>query len=328
MTDIEVKFYTALIGAGISLIVALMTYLGTRNTQKQVEQLKAELAEKKSENDARRDYQYEARKRLYEECEPLLFQLAEVSEYALYRSQSLARTARRGDLDPPNTWLHGPDYYMATTIYILLAPLAVFKLIQRRITFVDLTVEPQIRAQYQLAKALYFSFTDHFDFAQVQPVIAYDPHVSNWKKLRLTDPVKYWRQGIPAGRLDVAVEALIFQQASVPARLKSYGEFEAEYLTQNSPTQNTFSHVTDVFINFHPATRPVLWRTLIAQAHIYRALLETNRGAPVQPIPISERNKLDWRQTPTEASDEKVLREPFSVAEAYLRPRLGELWTN
>ncbi|HEX5808388.1 MAG TPA: hypothetical protein VFY25_06955, partial [Anaerolineales bacterium] len=87
--------------------------------------------------------------------------------------------------------------------------------------------------------------------------------------------------------------------------------------------------ITDLFLGFHPASRPILWRMLIAQTHIYRALLATERGGPVRPIPINERINLDWRQTPTEASDEKVLQEPFSVAEEYLRPRLGrELWTD
>ena len=165
MTDIEVKLYAALIGAAASLIVALMTYYGSRKTQEDIEKLKSALAERKSENDARRDYQYEARKRLYQECEPLLFQLSEVSEYAIFRVQSLARTARKGNLSSSDHWLDGPGYYMASTIYNLLAPVAVFKLLQRRITFVDLTVEPQIRGQYQLAMAIYVSFTDDFVFA-------------------------------------------------------------------------------------------------------------------------------------------------------------------
>lgn len=268
MTDIDVKFYAALIGAGASLVVAIITYIGSRKTQKEVEVLKAELAERKSENDARRDYEYEARKRLYQECEPLLFQLSEVSENALYRIHSLARTARRGNLRSSDSWLDGPGYYMMLTIYNLLAPVAVFKLIQRRITFVDLSVEPQIKAQYNLAKVIYVSFTDDFDFARLEPAIIYDPNNPDWRELRNVDSIMHWRQGIPVGRLDVAAEGLILREASAPARLRSFGEFEAEYFKEESLIRESFSIVTDLFLGFHPVTRPILWRMLITQAHI------------------------------------------------------------
>ena len=88
-----------------------------------------------------------------------------------------------------------------------------------------------------------------------------------------------------------------FRGKAHAARLRSFGEFEAEYFTQNSPTQNRFSILTDLFLDFHPLTRPILWRMLIAQAHMYRALLETGSGGPVRAIPASERTDLDGRQT-------------------------------
>ena len=176
---------------------------------KDVERIRVQLAEGKAERDARRDYEYEARKRLYQECEPLLFQIYELGENALHRVYSLARTARNGNLAPEETWLDRPGYYMASTIYNLLAPAAVFKLIQRRLTFIDLTVEPHIKAQYYLAKAIYLSFTDSFDLAEAHPTIPYNPDAPAWKELRKREPSQYWRQHLPVGRLDVAVEGLI-----------------------------------------------------------------------------------------------------------------------
>src|SRR5918994_17922 len=192
----DVAILTAVLAALTSLAVAFVNYFGSRRTQKEVESLRAELAERKSEKDARRDYEYEARKRLYQECEPLLFQLCELSENALNRIYGLARSARTGNLDPPDNWLDGPGYYMASTIYNLLAPVAVFKLMQRRLTFVDLTVEPRIKAQYNLAKHIAVSFTDDFDIAALHPPIEYDPTTPASRELREKNPAQFWRQGL------------------------------------------------------------------------------------------------------------------------------------
>jgi uncharacterized membrane-anchored protein YhcB (DUF1043 family) len=75
----------------------LQTALETRKTalQRELENFKADLDAKKSERDALLDYRYEARKRLYTDCEPVIFQLTECATEALYRIRSLARTARK-----------------------------------------------------------------------------------------------------------------------------------------------------------------------------------------------------------------------------------------
>jgi hypothetical protein len=36
--------------------------------------------------------------------------------------------------------------------------------------------------------------------------------------------------------------------------------------------------VADLFLNFHPEKRPILWRILVTQAHIYKALILLNQG--------------------------------------------------
>src|SRR5262245_54437043 len=100
MSDTEIKFWTALVAAGAALVVALITHLSTRSNQHAIEELRDRYAESKAERDARRDYQYEARKRLYHECGPLVFQLAELSEAAFYRITGLAQTASQGNLGP------------------------------------------------------------------------------------------------------------------------------------------------------------------------------------------------------------------------------------
>src|SRR2546430_6264740 len=96
----------AVVAALSSLIVAGVSYLSTRKNTHDLEAWKADLAEKQAEKNARRDYVYEARKRLYQQYEPLLFQLVELSESAYRRIAALARSARQGHLRPAQTgWL-------------------------------------------------------------------------------------------------------------------------------------------------------------------------------------------------------------------------------
>jgi hypothetical protein len=314
--------------------------------------LSASLGRRKSEEDARRDYDYEARKRLYQECEPLIFQFVELSENALHRIYSLARSSRHGNLPD---WLCENDYYIASTMYNLLAPVVIYKLIQRRLTIVDLTLDKNIDRHYQLAKHLAWSFTADFDFAWGLKVIplSYDPNNSSWKTLRQTDPAAYWRQGLPIGRFDNAVESLIIRDPSPDGhqRIMSFGEFETELHTSRSKVSEAFSIVQDMFTRFHQETRPVLWRMLITQAHIYDAIVRFHKndsdiketrgqrrgGAQshkrdsddkellVVPIPEEERKVYFWQRDPDDTQRQKF-NEPFVVAEAYLKRSLEKLF--
>src|SRR3954454_13697589 len=93
LSALDARIWAAIITAAASLLVAAWSlYLAHRSTAAARDQAKlnhtmqAELAKLtsalESERDAgkaRRDYEYVARKRLYAECEPLLFQALELS---------------------------------------------------------------------------------------------------------------------------------------------------------------------------------------------------------------------------------------------------------
>ena len=111
------KITVALIAAGATAAAALTTAVFSlvtaragRRAAEDLEKLKAEMgarfAETSAERNARRDYEYDAKKRLYQEIEPLLFQLFEALEEAHYRVRSLARSSRHGNLPG---WLPRPD---------------------------------------------------------------------------------------------------------------------------------------------------------------------------------------------------------------------------
>ncbi len=334
----NVTVIAAIIAAIASLLIAIFNFLGTRRNQRKLEMFQAELREKQTEKDARRDYEYEARKRLYQRYEPLLFQLVECSESALWRIQGFARTAKSGNLDPKRGgWLSGSNsqgYFMISTIHRLLSPLVYVKLIQRSLTLVDLTVDPHLNDQYMLAKHLYTSLTDDFRFSMTEPVLEYDQINTEWREKRETHPEKYWRQGVTLGMLDNAVEALIVHETDSVFRCMSYGEFENAY--KDPELGKKFSGFADVFLDFHPRKRPVLWRILITHVHIYEALLRAREikisASPkgitsklLEPIAEEKVKRYDWRQSFEEATDEEVFIEPFKVAQAYLQEVIGSI---
>ena len=74
-----------IICASIAAIAALVTTVVGRRTTLIVEDLKDELDQRKTVRDARLDYEYEARKRLYTVAEPLLFQMHELAQQSLWR---------------------------------------------------------------------------------------------------------------------------------------------------------------------------------------------------------------------------------------------------
>lgn len=318
-----------LITAFFSLAVALLNSRATRKLERE----KADRGEVAAEQNARREYQYKARLRLYEEYEPLLFQLVEASENALYRVQSLARSARLRDLNRDGSgWLDSDAYYLASTLYTMLAPLAVFRLMRRKLTLVDLNVDPLLARQYEVAKQLYMMLSEDFEFAGLEPTRPYEPFVSNWTEERLRDPQRHWRQGVATRRIDNSVDALIVSDAAGHERLMSFGQFDGLFADTASDLHREVAVVQDIFQGFHPATRPILWRILVAKAHIYESLVAIRNPAagngagidePWNAIGEDDRQPFDWRADNDEASDDEVLVEPFEVAGEYLRQHLG-----
>jgi hypothetical protein len=299
--------------------------------QRQLAVMKDQLEATKKHRDARLDYMYEAKKRLYRECEPLLFQLGELSESALHRIYSLARTAKNGNLegDDKDNWLANPEeYYTLSTFYYLLAPLVIFKLIQRRLTLIDLHADPGIDNQYRLMKRLFLSFTNHIDLARHAPVLEYAPHQGPLPSKEVDgNPARYSMQGIVLGRLDKMVESLITKDDQGHLRPMTYGEFERAYL-ESSKLKECFSYVADIVVGFHPRTKPVFWRILMTQVPIYLMLREARNADDVVAfnadalVPEGVRKQMDWRQ-PKDVEAGARFEDALTVATSYLTEHLA-----
>jgi hypothetical protein len=319
------------------IVAAVITQISSSRTQRKIKaleqqnsealaRLNAQISTAQSEDDARRDYEYEARKRLYKECEPVLFRLFEASENALHRVFSLARTARNGNLGASESWLDSPDYYMASTVYHLLVPSATFRLLKERLTMVDLTVDEAICRYYIIAKRIYLSFTEDFALAKFAPTLEYDPFADESSGLRETYPEKHSRQGLTLGDLDVAIENLLKEESPGSFRCLTFGEFEMAFYQDVKAGGSRFGSFAEMLLKFHPLKRPILWRILVVQAKLYSQILESFASRRTNlftvELPSSDaafQQKLDWRSQLESTYPSATIEEPLKVADIYLK---------
>jgi hypothetical protein len=316
----------ALIAAVTSLVVSIvsaaLTYFTRIRTDTRIALLQDTLHAAGEERRARRDYEYEARKRLYTEFQPVLFLMRERCDIAFQRIRGgIVEGAKRGRILSPSRLGTGwteDRYHMTSTIWDLVTPLVYFRIGQQKLTGVDLSVDPVIRWQYLLAREMYTGWTLGNDLADQPPTIAYDDQ--NWIS----------RQHLLSGYLEQAVDCLIREDGERRFCIR-YGDF-SDKLSSDPAFAAAMEHFTAPFTDFHPARKPVLWRILLGQVHLYRALMETFDATPestsrlthpAETVPTSEWDTYDWR------SDESVSRQtavvdPFTAVSAVLRRRIPD----
>jgi hypothetical protein len=150
-------------------VLGILKFVRQQARARELEQLKADLAGKAAARQAKLEYEYKARLRLYESLGPSLFQLLELADYALNRIKNLTNPAvwaelAQGEENPPSPSGRPPmaegKYEMVSTLYGLFAPLVVIRCMSRRLTMLDLSLEPLIGFQYHLASRIYGSFKD------------------------------------------------------------------------------------------------------------------------------------------------------------------------
>jgi len=324
MFGLEIDQVATIFSTAVAMVSLLYTLLATHRNERDLERLRAEFAEKQADRDARRDYEYEARKRLYTEFEPLFFQFFEAARAARGQMYGLASAARRGNLDPEVSWLAKPDaYYTLSLTYNIFAPLALGRLIQRRLTFVDLTLDPRISSQYEAIRRVSRVLSHDYGLSTAEPRLLYDPNHADAEQLKVTQPEAYRRQGVFAGYLDMLLESFLVGAPDAQQRLLSFGEFVRMQEENHEAFMRRFGRAIDLFLYFHPRTRPVLWRILIVQCAIYRWIRNSVDG-PLPTLtpqalhePKTERHELDWRMPGDTTPDSQSLVDPFSAVEAY-----------
>lgn len=300
--------------------------------EKKLQEFKAKLDEKKSEKDARRDYEYEALRRLYKECSPILFQLSESAAAAFDRIKSLARSAANGKLeDPDNSWLSEKEYryYLSSTEYRILAPLAYFTILRERITHLDMALDPEIQAFYVLARQGVRVLSEDFKMAEnFSHKISYAPNIIEENPNDVVSQKKNRQQGIPRGIVESALEAMVERGSDDSYRIISFAKYDEIFRGEHEGKGGGFKRLRYFFSNFHPRERPVTWRILITEALIFRAIEKLSTlKADKQKIKNAEElfsssdndfELFNWHSKNESGIDDSEINAAISVAKEYL----------
>jgi hypothetical protein len=276
-----------------------------------VRKLQADIDASARERDAQRDYEYEARKRLYSEIQPLLFQLGEASELCFERIVRLQEFRAFRQLEDVESFLVG------STVHRLMAPMALVHLIQRRLTAVDLRLDPTLHAQYVVARELLQTFGRGEELAGVEPALEY-----SWTS---DDD----RQHLGSSESEMMIELLLVTEEDGTRRCASYPEFEARYF-RDAEVRELSLPVRRWLHGGNPRTKPVLWRLLLSQAFLSRMLatmIQTAADSPASIVPPGAEEDFTWRaRGPLPPAQEPDAAR--SAAETYVRGRLGAAFPN
>jgi hypothetical protein len=257
MTVARIAAIASACGACAGLIGTIATLFGNRA----LERLRSELVERQALRKAKLDYEYEARKRLYEQCEPAVFRFIRECELARNRIILISALAREDQLA---NWLANEESRVST-IYRLFAPVATYNQISNTLTAYDLTLAPRIHAIFGLGRLLRDAFTSDQQLASRGTALPLRYEPNQLDGLDGADPAINQHQGLTYEQLDTLASAMIVDGAlmPLPAFVKAYGELE-------NPIRKAANGVDHVVRYLDPARLPVLWRV-----YIYNLLIVT-----------------------------------------------------
>ncbi len=267
----------------LGIIVNAILTLKNRKIQRDLEEFKTEMQAVSASRNALLSYQYDARKRLYAECEPLFFQLSESSREALSAIARLCRPNIWEKFQPSlqNTesgnkaWMINKSSDLIYTMYSLYRPVVIYCLLRDKMTNVDYSLDSSVSFRYDLARILFTSLYDDEDIAKIEPLLPYSPIVNDWRTKRLENPSMYWWQGVTRGRLDRTLQMLTVADKNGKLPI-NFGEFEDLYIHTfdkgSRENQKTLGVAANALYGFTPASRPVFWRILMIHAFVHSAL--------------------------------------------------------
>lgn len=268
-------------------------------TARDMAELQSRLSRDNDAAKAKQDYEYEARKRLYEELYPLAYQLHMTALSATHRIMNLALAARDGHLEEgEDNWLTGRDpYYFTNTVHSLVAPLAVYELMTRKLTSLDLRLDRDLHLLQVVARKAYSAMRSDYDLVgRGYPPLALGPDMNPYAPPEIRPDALppeltqrwAWRQGLYSGQVSEAVDAVLRVDDKV-ARTLNYAEFAkalggADLRAHDDPggaagaIWRSLRPLSSVLRDFHPARRPVTWRILLAQGACFRAIVAAQGG--------------------------------------------------
>lgn len=289
----------SLIGTTIAASLAaggvIFTAISNRNQNIELAKINAKLATQKSEEDALRDYRFDALRRMYNEFELISFAFNEACDNAMRRILLLAKNAREGNIGrfQENRGFLAPikekhkGRYLNETTYLLLAPMAYFKIFQKKLTSVDLQLDKNISFLFQASKDLYYTLQADDDLANSKPLLTYEPNSTKMYE----DPAKHSVQGLNIIALDTISEYLIYNGDKVitlPTFLDRFGE---EWKNEPAENPKDLRYFISILLRFHPADKPVFWRILLTQLCLYKAIKKIGNLREAKIAQLEDKNE-------------------------------------
>jgi hypothetical protein len=232
-----------------ALVSAIVSAIATFVTQNRLASRKAQL-----------DYEFNARKRLYETVGPLRFQLLLAARELL----------RRITFHPGSTWSMDPnEHYVRSFVYRLLKPLAIAQLIERQMTTSDFSVDS--------------SAVDLVKFALAAP------RTLSGSEVLLRHPDMDWSsqsQHVFYETSGAAASRLIIEQADQPPRVVGYREFVTAVPDLRDDAD--LRPFADLFAQCQEnlTEKPILWLRIVAYGYTCSRFLDKYGGQiGIKPAP-------------------------------------------
>jgi len=279
---------------------------------------------------AQRDYEYDAKKKLLTEVQPLLFELSERSCEAFWRIYGVAKSDKQGRLNLASKkprFRPGSKYYLPSTIYRLLVPVVLYRMLETELGRFDFSLVPEATEKYRRVKLLHRTWNSGAPLAGCGTAIAYDPEGMEESEDGY-DAAVHSLQHVRLGDLDNVIDLLTVHEADGTTRYMRYGEFYDKYQLRHDKTERsvgsswsaqdfkTLNRVATVFANFSPATKPVLWRMLLTQAVVLHWITLDSTTVDIPGVVNDVRSKLALE------SDAKSIADGLAAAEAFLLDRV------
>ena len=306
-------------------IETLRAELASKNNEA-IEKLKAELTHENKLKSARVDYEYDARKRLYKEVEPIIFAAHLAAASVRARLLPMVERLRCDDisLDSKKNWFAIDAYYLRSTAYRIFLPMVFESILSKRISQYDFALEPLIGRKYMALAVFQDIPTGDFDLAQiVERKLPYEPYADVSEKERKAEVAKYKFQGIVRGDVQRFTALMTSTAGENPLPLEWY-QFEQELENEKSALARAFVPIQNTLFNFHPVTHPVVWRAIIAYVLLAEFFIEASEFTIEEYDKQAEAlgwTKFDFRETPADVED-AIVRWHFEAARLYVQGRL------
>lgn len=215
------------------------------------------------ERESERQYEFEARRRLYLAIGPLRFQLLLACRDIAGRILSYARAERYAmDIE---------GYYGRSTLYRLLRPIAILELMERQIAYSDFAVDQSALDCLRLKKTLSRILSG-------DDVLCGHPAV-DWSRQK---------EHVYADTIPAVAATLICEIPDQPDRVQRFEEFREAIVNDGADRLAPFPQL---LADFSANGKPILWLRLVALAHACNAFIERqgeDLGFQHDPFPIRE----------------------------------------